>query len=326
MDEKQPIIIKGRTINRERTSTEVSEPDALHILTTSSYTPSSPIRRRNMEGITQPSFRRRSPRGEAVDEITSPSFRRRPLRGGDMEGVIRPSFRRRSPYRRNTEEVIQATSLLRKVAISVLIVMIVLLLKTIKLPFTEGIVDQVRTAITHDFDYNETIGQLKFVSDYMTDIKAVFGHDSSLQTTSDNVQDSNIVFSAPIKGEVIRLFNEHVSLGEGFDNQGIDISAAEHAAFYSSADGLVAAIEDHEIYGKSIWIKHSDNTFSFYGNCDQVNVEIGQNVKNGNKLGNVKVLEIGQSVLHFQIWIDDQPVDPLTLINDTGKVTKQEGV
>ena len=54
-----------------------------------------------------------------------------------------------------------------RLAVSAVIIIVVLLLKSIDIPATRWAVDRVREAITYDFSINETLGKLKFVSKYI---------------------------------------------------------------------------------------------------------------------------------------------------------------
>ncbi|NLB43097.1 MAG: M23 family metallopeptidase [Clostridiales bacterium] len=220
-----------------------------------------------------------------------------------------------------------------KIGVSVVLALIIFLLNSIPLPFTQGVIDQVKTVLTEDFDVDEALGKLKFVGDAIPEqIKSVFQQDTQDSDESDKQQRSGTNsgdFASPVRGEIVRSFGEQIVLqdtGKVYANQGIDIKTAENAGVYASAYGLVAAIEEHETYGPSIWLEHGNKVFSFYGRCSGVDVKVGQEVNKGQKLGTVQSPIEGESTMHFQIWIDDKPVDPLKRISQAGQASEGQGV
>ena len=66
--------------------------------------------------------------------------------------------------------------------------------------------------------------------------------------------------------------------------------------------------------------------FSFYGRCGNIEVKKGEKVRSGQKLGMVNTPAEGHPILHFQIWMDDKPVDPLERITQAGQEGEERGV
>jgi len=284
MEEKIPVI-KGRYIQRNRQTER--QPG--------SYSLSALRETRNTTGVVKPRIRPRTARRTTA------------------AGSFRP---RSSKY--NTDEVPQSNPLMIKIAVSVLIALIILLLNQIKLPFAQTVVNHIKTALTREFDIDDTLGKLKFVGEALPDeIKAVFG------------QGQDMFFVSPVQGRVVSKFGEKKVIqdsGISYTNQGIDIETLENAPFFAAADGVVAAVEDHKIFGKSIWLAHDDQIFSFYGRCGDIEVKKGDKVRRGQKLGTVDTPADGNPVLHFQIWIDDKPQDPLDRIGKTDQRGEGRGV
>jgi len=74
------------------------------------------------------------------------------------------------------------------------------------------------------------------------EIRAVFG------------QGQDMLFVSPVQGRVINTFGKKIDLedaGISYTNQGIDIETLENAPFFAAADGMVAAVEEHKVFGKS---------------------------------------------------------------------------
>lgn len=68
-------------------------------------------------------------------------------------------------------------------------------------------------------------------------------------------------------------------------------------------------------YGNLVILKHDNNMESYYAHMNSVNVKVGDIVQKGDKLGEVG--STGQSTgphLHFELRVNDEPVDPLNYI------------
>ncbi|NLX69702.1 MAG: M23 family metallopeptidase [Clostridiales bacterium] len=235
--------------------------------------------------------------------------------------------RRRLPRRSyNSDKQPRMAILSVRLAVSAVIIIVVLLLKSIDIPATRWAVDRVREAITYDFSINETLGKLKFVSKYIPNLQAVFGQQDmetqppAEQESSEDIQQS--IFTAPAEGKVAGLFGE-VYQEDGSDrNQGIDIISQEQGWVYSAADGQVVATGEEESYGKYIKIDHGNGWVSLYSGCSEIQVEVGSSVKQGDRIGMMGEDSSGNYRLHFETWKDEQPVDPLPLIQEGSKVIR----
>lgn len=340
MEEKQPVVIQGRTINRERSKERLertygrsSYNRRARLYSLDDYDESNLANTGNIEAkssLKGPLGRTDRNYGYGAVSLTKLREGASAYRGGVNRPRVRPRTRQSSSFysrRQSTDDGLPMNSLMTKIAISVLIVLVILLLNTIKLPFTQAVVDQVRTAITYEFDLDDTLGKLKFVGQSIPkEIRAVFGQD----TDEDDPENITVNFNAPVQGEVIQAFQGQVAHGANgsiFQSQGIDIITNENAPVFSAADGVVAAIEQHETYGTSIWVEHGNQVFSFYGRCGNILVKVGQSVRQGDEMGTVVVSDdTGKPVLHFQIWIDDKPVDPLDYIRNANHTSQQRGV
>ena len=316
MEDKAPVVIQGKTIHRKRKTGGLNRAG-------SDYT--SPVKPQKDSDTYSLSVLResRSP-GDIGKERIRPRMgvKKRSNRLTNSRGISsRPVYSAKGPRprRRNEEVIPQNNSLLIKIAVSVLLALIVLLLNYIQLPLTQTIVGHVRTALTQEFDLDETLGKLKFVREILPDeIKAVFGEKSQ-----------NIIFIPPVGGEVVHTFGEQITLpvtGKVYGNQGIDIETSQNAPLYACADGVVAAVEQHEVYGSSLWLDHGDGIFTFYGRCGEIEVKKGDRVRRGQKIGAVSTPNDEQPILHFQIWKDGKAENPLEWINQAGQDGEGRGV
>lgn len=68
-------------------------------------------------------------------------------------------------------------------------------------------------------------------------------------------------------------------------------------------------------YGNLIIVEHDNNMKSYYGHLSKINVQVGDNVQKGDKIGEIG--NTGNSTgphLHFELRVNDEPVDPLKYI------------
>ncbi len=110
------------------------------------------------------------------------------------------------------------------------------------------------------------------------------------------------------------------SRGEGgrVAHHGIDIAAAKGTPVRCALDGRVMAAGWDDIYGNIIVIEHSDSLTTVYGHNEKIWVKEGENVTKGQVIASVG--STGRSTaphLHFEILVDDKPVDPQSYVDFT---------
>lgn len=290
---QQPVVIKGVAIQKEkvRPSSMIVQPRSANSRPFVQSRPDIELRQETRKRISAAHSGR--PRA---------SMRFRIPRSANPTGP-KPRRRQQTP-----DDSLKNVLLIRKIAIAIVIILLVFLLKSINLPFTQKLVGYVRIAVTEDLDWDETLGYLKFVGDFIPDIQAVFKPNAN--ESNSNPADG---MSAPAEGQVIRLFSAE-STGSKGKNPGIDISVEKGTPVRAAAKGQIAEILEDPVYGVSIWVSHGDGIFTFYGGCSGLLVQKGQEVKKGQQLGTVREQISGLSVLHFEVWVNDAPVDPLSCI------------
>lgn len=77
--------------------------------------------------------------------------------------------------------------------------------------------------------------------------------------------------------------------------------------------GLVRKVEDRNSKGYFITVEHVDFT-TVYGYLAKSYVEEGDTVEQGTKLGSLGTNKDGNKYLHFEIWVDNSPVNPMEYI------------
>ncbi len=110
----------------------------------------------------------------------------------------------------------------------------------------------------------------------------------------------------PTQGNVIAAFSN-----TNIENKGIDIAgdngdpvvAAESGEVVYAGNGLLR-------YGELVIIKHSDQFLSAYAHNRSINVREGDSVSRGQQIANLGSTGIDMDMLHFEIRLAGQPVDP----------------
>ena len=113
----------------------------------------------------------------------------------------------------------------------------------------------------------------------------------------------------PTTGTVRQRFGRPQASGAAAT--GIDIAAAEGTLVEAIHDGAVAFAETFAGFGKLIILDHGNQTFSLYGNLNEVGVARGAHIERGQPIGTVGVSPTGAAGLYFELRVDGRPVDPL---------------
>lgn len=98
-------------------------------------------------------------------------------------------------------------------------------------------------------------------------------------------------------------------------NTGVDYVCEESFDVVAILSGEVISIEDNDVYGKVISVKHNDNLISVYSNIDNFSFNVGYKVSQGEILGSSKVNEISDNkfMLHFEVMHKGNYIDPENL-------------
>ena len=125
--------------------------------------------------------------------------------------------------------------------------------------------------------------------------------------TAKTRQGTNIEWSWPVKGTVMRGF----SPAEG-RNKGIDIKGKVGQPVSSAADGTVVyAGGGLRGFGKLIIVKHTQNYLSAYGYNRVLLVKEGEKVKGGQHVAEIGSNASNDEILHFEIRRNGKPENPL---------------
>lgn len=129
---------------------------------------------------------------------------------------------------------------------------------------------------------------------------------------------------SPLEGDVFREFTVddlvyYESIGEWRVHKGVDIKPKDTLLIESAFAGTVESVNTSELTGTEIVIDHGNNIKTLYSNLVSASVKVGEQVKQGQAIGNVgKTASIEASDgahLHFELIVDGKNVNPLEYIN-----------
>ena len=124
---------------------------------------------------------------------------------------------------------------------------------------------------------------------------------------SQHVSTPTFVFTMPALGTVTNRFsiqNRHF---------GIDIENVKGTLITAIADGVVISAQSSEKEGNTLIVQHAGNMVSIYRNVDKFFKDIGARIKSGDPIATMgnKGRESQKPYLHFEIWYNGTPIDPL---------------
>ena len=98
---------------------------------------------------------------------------------------------------------------------------------------------------------------------------------------------------------------------------GVNIAANMGAPVIVSANGTVAFVGDNiKNFGKLVLVKHDGGIITAYAHLDNISVNEGDVLADGDTIGNVgSTGRVSSPQLHFEIRKSRQPIDPRSLIS-----------
>lgn len=107
-------------------------------------------------------------------------------------------------------------------------------------------------------------------------------------------------------------------------HEGIDIFAAKNTPVVAVTDGIISAVGNGGIGGKTVWLRSTGSKYSYYyAHLDTQLVRRGQRVKKGQILGRVGNTGNARNTpphLHFGVYTSRGAVDPLPYVKGTKKM------
>ena len=167
---------------------------------------------------------------------------------------------------------------------------------------------------------NEKVYLTAESSIYTTDESGFEKSEQMLATISNN--NNNITM--PVNGEIIKeyamdklVYSKTLEMWNV--HPGIDISAPIGTQVLSASDGKVTNILNDDFYGNTLIIEDDTYVYKYSNLDDDINIEIGNNVKKGDIIGSIGISAKGElqdeSHLHFEVLKDNSLVNPLDLFD-----------
>ena len=125
------------------------------------------------------------------------------------------------------------------------------------------------------------------------------------------------LFVYPARGRLTSPFGCRKSPITGMRefHQGIDIAGPTGTAIKAAMAGRVAAVGVAPIWGKYVILRHADGYQTLYGHLNAIEVANGERVEQGQRIGDMGNTGFSTgSHLHFTIFKDGAPVDPLNYL------------
>lgn len=125
----------------------------------------------------------------------------------------------------------------------------------------------------------------------------------------------------PVEGELVTPFGEiAAAAGMRKMHNGIDIAVEGTGNVKAVMDGYVTDAGSSPGYGNFIKIDHGSGFATVYANCSSIAAEINDFVKKGDVIAGVGGERVtGGRHLHFEIWLDGVPADPLDYMSITAR-------
>jgi murein DD-endopeptidase MepM/ murein hydrolase activator NlpD len=120
-------------------------------------------------------------------------------------------------------------------------------------------------------------------------------------------------FVRPVEGPISSVYG----LRRFFNNQprsshsGVDIAAARNTPIRAPANAIVLHASEFFFSGKVVYLGHGQGLVTMYAHMDEIEVEPGQSVEQGQVIGRVGAT--GRATgphLHWGVYLNRTPVDP----------------
>jgi septal ring factor EnvC (AmiA/AmiB activator) len=116
------------------------------------------------------------------------------------------------------------------------------------------------------------------------------------------------VLFAPVSGKITKNYNVATK------NLGVNIAAAKGTPVKSIAAGTIIFSEWTPSSGFVVIIRHQDEILSVYKNLSSVTKSTGNTVKSSEVIA-VSGDNVSQNSIHFQLWKNGIPINPIQFIN-----------
>ncbi|GEM_PF-2227853 len=126
-----------------------------------------------------------------------------------------------------------------------------------------------------------------------------------------------VTFAKPVSGTIVTPFGTvKMPFSEDYiQHNGIDIEVEGKAYVHAVLNGEVVEVGRSREYGNFAVVKHDNQMRTVYAHCTKINVQAGDRVSEGDVVAVVESINSIPAHLHFEVWIDNNPVNPETYID-----------
>lgn len=199
---------------------------------------------------------------------------------------------------------------LKKVVCVLAILILLLFLKLLNNSISDNVIQIIDNSINYKFSLKE---DGKRVLDYGKEIFVLPEEAISVFNIFDKTNEHK--YPSPIEGTIYKPFGEVKYLnGKTEFNNGVDIIPEEEKEPVSVEKGVIKKVEDRNGKGYFVTVEH-EAIKTVYGYLSTVYVEEGEEIDKDTKIGTLGTNKDGNKYLHFEVWVDNSPVNPSEHIN-----------
>lgn len=176
-----------------------------------------------------------------------------------------------------------------KIGICVAVCLLCVLIKVSDSEFAQKSSQVIQNALTYDLDFDESVGQLKFVRNIFPGLTTVFNGSDGMRY--------------PISGNVSKSF-------EDMQETGIEITGDAGAKVVAAMEGRVEKRGKNAELGNYLRISHSGGMDTYYYNLSRSSLNEGDEVKRGQEIA-----ELGDDGrLVFEVHVRGNYRNPMTYL------------
>ena len=119
----------------------------------------------------------------------------------------------------------------------------------------------------------------------------------------------------PTDGNIISSFGiqKNSALNTTYENIGIDIKGKSNSSVIAVVDGVVTvreALEGYNSISELLIINHGGGYLTVYKNIDNIQINVGDYISEGEKIAGIAKNSANNHVLHFEVWKDAKKINP----------------